>query len=117
MIAGLVAGGPASKLRDKLRPGDWLRSIDGQQVGRQKKEDNSLSDLILLSLLTTGVIVSTGGKFTESFNVTGGKFTESFNVTGGKFTAGTLDTGGKFIASVICRDQLTSPKRCDHRGR
>ena len=32
MIAGLLQGGPASKLRDKLRPGDWLRSIDGQQV-------------------------------------------------------------------------------------
>jgi hypothetical protein len=32
LIAGLLAGGPASKLRDKLRPGDWLRSIDGQQV-------------------------------------------------------------------------------------
>jgi hypothetical protein len=40
VIAGLRPGGPASKLSDKLRPGDWLRSIDGQQVRGVKVNNN-----------------------------------------------------------------------------
>ena len=32
IIAGFLTDGPAIKLQDKLRVGDWIRSIDGHQV-------------------------------------------------------------------------------------
>ena len=32
IIAGFLTDGPAIKLQDKLRIGDWIRSIDGHQV-------------------------------------------------------------------------------------
>ena len=33
IIAGFITDGPAIKQHDKLKIGDWLRTIDGQQVG------------------------------------------------------------------------------------
>ena len=32
IIAGFLTDGPAIKQQDKLRVGDWIRSIDGHQV-------------------------------------------------------------------------------------
>ena len=32
IIAGFLTDGPAIKQQDKLRIGDWIRSIDGHQV-------------------------------------------------------------------------------------
>ena len=32
VISGFIPGGPAAKLKNTLKIGDWIRSIDGQQV-------------------------------------------------------------------------------------
>ena len=37
IIAGFLTDGPAIKQQDKLRIGDWIRSIDGHQVRPQSK--------------------------------------------------------------------------------
>ena len=43
IIAGFITDGPAIKQHDKLKIGDWLRTIDGQQVRENTEHQNYVS--------------------------------------------------------------------------
>ena len=67
IIAGFLTDGPAIKQQDKLRIGDWIRSIDGHQV--RPHSLNSAHSTFWTSQVTLDNIGSVLARYSSSCKV------------------------------------------------